>query len=484
VAFSMAWNGGEDEGAAAAREALAGFRGELYRCLTRRADALFSLADAVLCAGGRVSDLARLSLVPEFGRGHGALHDGLNDGRLDVARLRAAAAGLPLPAWPDGGIRLAVDVSGWLRPEAAASPERMFCHVYGRGQNAGQLIPGWPYSLVAALGPGASSWAVMLDAVRIGPWDDAADLTAAQLREVVTRLIAAGRRKDGDPAIMIAMDAGYDPARLAWLLRDLPVTVCARVRSGRVFHAPAPPRLPGARGRPGVHGPAVRCAGRTGEDGAAVTADAVTASFGPARVTAWHRMHPKLVRGKTGWSGHPAGEDLPVVEGTLIRPAPRAAGREPVWLWAGVPQAGGDGVARLWQAYLRRFDIEHAFRFLKQQLGWTRPLLRDPGAADRWTWLVIAAYDQLWLARPAAADLRLPWQPPQPPGQMTPARVRAAFRAVRQTAGSPVKAPKPSRPGPGRPKGSKNKTKAPRQTVGKRNRKRPKQPKKAKRTTG
>jgi hypothetical protein len=95
------------EGADAARLLLTGFRSELYRCLTRRGDALFSLADAVLCEDRRVSDLARLSLVPEFGRGHGALYDGLNAGRAEFARLRTAVAGLPLPEWPDGRIRLA-----------------------------------------------------------------------------------------------------------------------------------------------------------------------------------------------------------------------------------------------------------------------------------------------------------------------------------------------------------------------------------------
>ena len=31
-----------------------------------------------------------------------------------------------------------------------------------------------------------------------------------------------------------------------------------------------------------------------------------------------------------------------------------------------------------------------------------------------WTWLVIAAYAQLWLARNLAASLRLPWQRPAP----------------------------------------------------------------------
>jgi hypothetical protein len=54
------------------------------------------------------------------------------------------------------------------------------------------------------------------------------------------------------------------------------------------------------------------------------------------------------------------------------------------------------------------FPLEHTFRFLKQHPGWTRPKLRDPAAADRWTWIIIAAYAQLHLARDLAADIRLP----------------------------------------------------------------------------
>ena len=173
--------------------------------------------------------LAELSLAPEGRRGHGALYDALNCGKVQVARLRWALAGLPLPAWDDGRIRLAVDVSNWLRPDAATSPGRSFCHCYGRGKNSAQMIPGWPYSLVAALEPGRTSWTRLLDAVRLGPDDDLAAVTAAQVRGVIERIIAAGHWHDGDPDIMVIFDAGYEPARLAWLLRDLPVQVLGRL---------------------------------------------------------------------------------------------------------------------------------------------------------------------------------------------------------------------------------------------------------------
>lgn len=46
--------------------------------------------------------------------------------------------------------------------------------------------------------------------VRLGPEDDAAAVTAAQLRAVAERLVAAGQWTPGDPDITIVMDAGYD----------------------------------------------------------------------------------------------------------------------------------------------------------------------------------------------------------------------------------------------------------------------------------
>ena len=123
---------------------LAGFRREFYACLTARADALFELTDAVLCADGPVTSLVELTLTAEHRRGHGAMYDALNAGQVEPARLRRSLASLPLPR-VGGRIVLAVDVSPWLRPDAATSGDRLFCHVYGRAKNNAQLIPGWPY---------------------------------------------------------------------------------------------------------------------------------------------------------------------------------------------------------------------------------------------------------------------------------------------------------------------------------------------------
>jgi hypothetical protein len=181
-------NSVRDAGRVAALGELSEFRQEFYQCLSRRADACFELADALLCTDGRVDRLVGLSLAAEHRRGHGALYDAVNQGVVEIGRLRRALAGLPLPRDRAGRIVLAVDVSAWLRPDAATSPDRAFCHVHGRGKSAAQMIPGWPYSFVATLETGRSSWTAILDAVRVTPADDLTVVTATQVREVVDRL--------------------------------------------------------------------------------------------------------------------------------------------------------------------------------------------------------------------------------------------------------------------------------------------------------
>ncbi|MFE4798264.1 hypothetical protein ACFRFL_25075 [Streptomyces sp. NPDC056708] len=111
-------------------------------------------------------------------------------------------------------------------------------------------------------------------------------------------------------------------------------------------------------------------------------------------------------------------------------------------------------------------DLEHTFRYWKQHLGWTRPRLREAAAADRWTALVMAVYTQLRLARPLAEDLKRPWEHPLPVERMTPGRVRRGFRQVRRSLPVLTKPAKPSRPGPGRPPGRRNKRKTPVYDVG------------------
>jgi hypothetical protein len=158
---------------------------------------------------------------------------------------------------------------------------------------------------------------------------------------------------------------------------------------------------------------------------------------------------------------------MSIVPGTLLRvQVERLPGRidreaKVLWLWWDAPAGTVLDLDVAWRAYVRRFDLEHTYRFAKQALGWTTPKIRTPEQADRWTWLVIAAYTQLRLARPLVGEHRLPWQKPLPANRRTPGRVRRGYGHLLARLPRVARAPKPSGRPPGRPQGRRS-TPAPR----------------------
>ena len=292
--------------------ALEEFRGRLHKCLTARADALFDLADAVLCSDHAVRSLVQLSLEPEFRRGHGALYDALAAGRVDDERLFCLLTEA-LPPLVDGDearawiadhdaidhgmlgralaglaesqaaqvrdacarwsrVRVAVDATAYPRPDAWCSPGREHVHhgaCHCRGSS--KTTPGWEYQLAAVTGHLRTAWAAVIDVQRTVPATRTAQ-TIAQVKAVLRRLHAA--RHGGKAAPLFIFNAGYSAAALTDGLAGLPGShpgpaagrqrlLPGRDRLARQERPPRPPRpgdpLPGRRRasgrRPGARKP-------------------------------------------------------------------------------------------------------------------------------------------------------------------------------------------------------------------------------------
>jgi hypothetical protein len=426
---------------------LGAFRTELHACCTRRADALFDLADALLCAPA-VPSVARLSLEPTHRRGWGSAYDALASGRIDADRLRDLLAGCLQPAAP---LVFAVDVTTWPRCDAECSPSRGYYYHPSRHSAGQPIIAGWAYQWVCQLSFDRDSWTAPVDAARLHPLDDTDQHAAVQVRALLGRLPAGG------PVPLFVFDAGYDSAQLTLDLAAAGVAVLVRLRADRCFYADPPPPPPGRTGRPRRHGAKFSCADPT--TWPVPTATLVTSDdqYGTVTVAAWSGLHPKQQR----HPGHGTGGPRPIVRGTIIRvqvervPA-RTRPPKVLWLWWAGPTGCELDLDLAWRAYIRRFDLEHTVRFCKQTLGWTTPRPRHPEQADRWTWLVLAAYTQLRLAREIAGDQRLPWERPRPQPRLSPSRVRRGFPRLLAALGSPATAPKPAGRSPGRPKGSRS----------------------------
>jgi len=435
-------------------DALRAFRRSLYECLHRREDALFELADAILAADGAAPSPAHLSLQASHRRGWGSLYAALDRGRIDDEDLRKLLARHPLALGGAGEVPVyAVDASVWARCDAETSPQRGFYYHPSRHSAGQPIVAGWAYQFVAQLNFVRESWTAPVDVERLRPGQEANAVAAEQVGALLGRLGEEG----GEVAPLFVFDAGYDPVKLQQGLRGSHCQILVRLRAGRRFYGdPGLCDPPAHVGRPRRHGPKMKCNDPSSWPEPSAEHACEDAGHGSVRVRAWAKLHPKVQHHEGRGSRGP----LPIVVGTLIlvevERLPRGESRRKprvLWLWWHGPEGTTPDLDLLWRSYVRRFDLEHTFRFLKQSMGWATPRVRHPEQADRWTWLVVAAFTQLRLARACVADLRLPWERRYDTARLTPVRVHRAVSSLLVEVGTPAKPPKPCGRSPGRPKG-------------------------------
>ncbi len=156
--------------------------------------------------------------------------------------------------------------------------------------------------------------------------------------------------------------------------------------------------------------------------------------LGRVQISLWQNLHFRKA------AGHPM--SLLRVE-RLGKRAGKAI--KPMWLvWVGEQMPP---LAEVWRLYLRRFAVDHWYRFAKQRLHWTLPKLSTPKQCERWSDLMLLMTWELWLARDIVTDQPLPWQ--NRSTKLSPGRVAQAMPGVIAVIGTPAQPPKPRGKSPG-----------------------------------
>lgn len=404
------------------------FRRRAYTCLGRAHDATFELVDAVLCSR-HVYSFAELSQSPCFRRGWSSVYEALADSRPQRAPLMRLYIE-HMVVEEDAPIVLSGDHTGWPRPFAKRLRERTYEHQAHSSGTGSPVMVGQGYSTLAWIPEATGSWALPLRHERITSWESPISKAVWQLRQVCKYL----------PKRPLSLwDSEYGCAHFVLKSADIPADKLMRLRTNRNLWGPPPTY--GGRGRPRVHGDKFKL---NAPDTWWAPDDALTVDhpkLGTVRIRAWQQVHFRQA------AQHPF--TLIQVQRLDETGQPRAG--RPLWLaWVGdtLPP-----LERLWQHYLRRFALEHWYRFLKQRLHWTLPQLGSPQPAERWSDLMPLATWQLWLARPLVQDTPLPWQKPQ--SRLTPGRVADSFATLLAELGTPTAPPKPRGKSPGWPQGQK-----------------------------
>lgn len=402
-------------------EQLTQFRQRLYETLGYAKDALFELMDAVLVSSS-IGSFVRLSQSPVFRRQWSSIYAALHDSRVSANQLTPL-----LTAGVEGGKQplLAGDRTLWSRPEAPTLRERSF----GR-EAGGEIAVGHFYSTLAWIPEKEGSWALPLRHERISSFETPLARAAFQLKQVSRTL---------EERPLALYDREYGNGSFVKQTRGIAADLLLRLASNRcVWGTPGPY---GGRGAPRKHGAKLKFNDPDNWPPPTHTLHLADTHYGQVKLMHWSGFHFKQTPQQA----------MEIVRVEVVEPVGRRRKFQVLWLaYVGEAMPKLDSI---WMLYLRRFALEHWYRFAKQRLFWTQPQLSSTQASERWSTLMPLLSWQLWFAREECMDAPLPWQSAQ--DKLAPGRVATAFASILAAIGTPAQAPKGRGKSPGRALGDK-----------------------------
>lgn len=395
------------------------FRHKAYALMRNGRDALFDLMDAVLVSRS-VYSFAELSISPVFRRQWPSLYEALQDSkppRFELMNLYLEQM------VPERRMVIAGDHTAWARLQAVTLKERTYEHQANPMSEVKPITLGQGYSTIAWIPEDQGSWALPLLHERITSAETPIEKAVEQLRQVCQKLTLRP---------LSLWDAEYGCAPFLQKTVDIACDKLIRLRSNRVLYGSPPPYS--GKGRPRKHGDKFKLNDVTTWWQPDEERQVKDPKWGALRLQMWHSLHLRQA----------ATQVLSLIR--VERPSSTSTtSLKALWLlWVGLERPP---LSKLWKQYLRRFAIDHWYRFAKQRLHWTLPRLATPEASQRWSDLMPLLTWQLWLARSEVQDSPLPWQ--KSSSHLSPGRTANAFAAVLALIGTPAPDPKPRGKSPG-----------------------------------
>lgn len=448
------------------------FRQDLYQHFPKRADALMDLVDT-LAGNTTARSPVELSLDTLFRREYCSVYDGIEnlfvvsepekaaeERRAQEKQLVHLIAGtLPQPKqrkfWLFGN-----DVTPIPRRFAETLADRKYVHQPNTLQGNKPVTIGHDASILAVLPekahPTDAPWVVPLNVRRVSSDEKAGQVGAEQIRLVVT-----DESLPFHTALCVNVeDSGYSGVPHLGAVADIEnlVTV-VRLPGNRVVYRQPEPIVAGdaAVGHPTWYGKPFKLkAPETWGEPDQVAQTSFTTRGGRTFTVELQGWHDLLRRGK---------QDIPMYRYpfTLLRARVLDADGKPIhkkalWLLVIGKRRGELSLVEIWEAYARRYDLEHFFRFGKQRLLLTAFQTPEETHEQNWWQIVQIAYILLWLSRHLAVSLPNPWErylPQTPNGVASPSATQRGFGRVIRQIGTPAAAPKRRGNSPGRRKGAK-----------------------------
>jgi hypothetical protein len=403
-------------------------RQQIYETFERGSDALFNLCDALL-SEPQARSLPELSLSPFFEREWSSLYQALDHGLIEITRLqRVWSKALMQQRGDQHPVWISVDSTTIARPEADTSPDRGIIYVPNMPRARKPISVGWQISTVMLLPDEPSSWVGVLDQARVGTQQTAIQVGIEQLSRVVPLLHG--------PVIVLA-DRWYATAAFIQACSHLGCQVVIRLKSNRKLYRRAGPPT-GKRGRPAIHGAHFQPKDAWTHAQVHQQWSGLSPSGKPVQVRAWNQMHFRDA----------CDVEFSVVE--VQRANAANSKRDPRQSWFILLDTALP-LSQIVPLYERRFSHEHGYRYLKQDLLWTRIHVRTPQQFERWTWVVSTVMNLLVVARSLGQASYRRWE--RRTEVVTPRQVRRTMARILGQLGTPARRCQRRGKSPGRPTG-------------------------------
>jgi hypothetical protein len=400
------------------------FRQAAYDQLGAARDALFELGDAIIDTPAATS-FAELSCSKRFRRQWSSAYEALQDGRPDrTGLMEHYCRNVKVEARPI----LVGDHTAWPRPSAYTLRDRTVEHQPTPIPGNRPITLGHGYSTLAWTPEEKGSWTLPLLHERIASQRTPFEVGSDHLRSVQSQL----------PERAISLwDAEYGCAPFLLATADVPSDKIIRLRPNLCLAGPPGPYK--GRGRHPIHGAKFKFKDPTTWRKPDDRFEMDDPDLGKIQVKLWKDLHLKKAA------------TCPMIVACLERLESKGTRRLPKVIWIAWVGEEPPEPRTWWRYYLRRYTVDHWYRFAKQRLYWTLPMFSTPEQGERWSDLMPFITWELWLARPLGVDKPLPWQKYQ--DEMTPGRVCQGMNDIFAQIGTPACLPKPRGKAPGWQKG-------------------------------
>jgi hypothetical protein len=281
-----------------------------------------------------------------------------------------------------------------------------------------KVTEGHNYSTIAWIPEEQGSWALPLRHERITSFETPISKAAWQLKQV---------EKSLNYPILALLDSEYGNASWVNQTVNIKADCLIRIRSNYSLYG-APEQYSG-RGRPRKHGDKFKLNEQSTWWEATETVEVEDSKLEGIKIRKWSELHFR--------NSSSVPMNLILVE--RLKPNKNGSSQKPLWLvFIGEKMPP---LEKIWKKYLRRFAVDHWYRFIKQRLHWMLPALSTTHQCERWSDLMPLMTWQLWLARELVEDTYLPWQKPQK--NLSPGRVAQSMFGLLVEIGTPARYPKP-----------------------------------------